>query len=456
MEQFIIKLKNLCKTQPDLALFGMFVFLLPFGTQHFLSVLLPYSDNVFNIWSAAFVYLSDLLLVACIVAWLVRVFKRRFVLANHAWIIWLALLIFTSVLVISSVINPQPQLSWYGAARWIEVFLLCGYVLSVVVTWRRRFMVGVLFFAAVSVQAIVAVLQFLNQQSLGLKWLGESNLSTSIPNVAEIMNDGFTWLRAYGTQPHPNVLAYLLVISLIFGIYLYARVKSTSWRVAISALTGLQIMALIMTFSRTAWLGLLIGVGALIILCITWRGPRPWIHRLSIRALYPLIITGIITCASLITLWPLILGRLTTEDANGDQAATYRRELNLLGWDRFASHPIFGIGPKQFVPSMVAEQAIITEPWKFQPVHNGFLLLLVENGIGGFFAFGIIIMTKFYTQGRRLKNVPRGTFFDQNTDVLYVFIISSTVLASLFMMLFDHYILDIQQSSLTFWLLLGL
>lgn len=455
MEQFITKLKSLCKTQPDLAIFGIFVFLLPLGTRRFIAVLLPYSDQVFNFWSAAFLYLSDILLAICVCLWLFRVLKRRFRRTERSRLMWLMMGLFTTILVISTVLSPYPQLSWYGAVKWVEVFLLCGYTLSVVVTWRRRFMVGVLFFAAVSVQAILAVLQFLNQQSLGLKWLGESTLGTSIPDVAEVVVQGQTWLRAYGTQSHPNVLGYLLVVALMFAIYLYVRVKSANWRVAISALAGLQVMALIMTFSRTAWLGLLLGVGALVVLCIVWRGPISWFKKFSPRSLYPLFITGLISVIALITLWPLVTGRFTVMDANGDMAVSYRRELNLLGWDRFASHPIIGIGPKQFVPSLVTVPAVITEPWKFQPIHETYLLLLTETGIIGLVGFGAVIIIKFGSQAKKLKNVPRGTFFYQNSDILYVFILISILVLSLFVMLYDHYILDIQQSSLTFWLLMG-
>ncbi len=129
MEQYLLKIKNLCRTQPDLAIFGIFVFLLPFGTRRFITVLLPYSDQVFNFWSAAFVYLSDILLVSCLVVWFIRVVRRRFVGSNQFRVSWFVMALFTVVLIISTVINPELQLSWYGVARWIDVFLLCGYVL---------------------------------------------------------------------------------------------------------------------------------------------------------------------------------------------------------------------------------------------------------------------------------------------------------------------------------------
>lgn len=456
VEQFWSKIKTLWKNQPDLVIFGIFVFFIPVGSSKFITVLLPYSDQVFNVWTGAFVYFSDILLVAVLALWLIRWLRGRFVLGNNVRFIRLLLVTLTAILVISTVVSDSSYVSWYGVIRWVEGFVLCGYTLVMITTWRRRLMVCVLFFAAMSVQAIVAVIQFATQQSLGLKWLGESVLNTSIPNVAEVIAQGDLWLRAYGTQPHPNALAYLLIISLMLAIYLYARIKTWNWRITISALAGLQIMVLIMTFSRTAWSALFVGFGALIVLLLVWHRSAGFLHRITARSVIPLLLTGIISIVAVIAMWPMISNRFTAGDLNGDLAVSYRQQLNSFGWDRIAANPILGIGPKQFVPSLTSNPEILAEPWRFQPIHNNYLLISVESGILGLGVFVVIIITKFVGMGSHLRNVPRGTFCQAKTDVLYVFIILGCLTASVYVMFFDHYIQDIQQSSLTFWLLMGL
>ncbi len=456
MEQFWQKFKWLLVTQPDLVVFGIFIFLFPFNTRKFLNILLPYSDQVFNTWSAFFLYLSDLLLLLVLALWLYRILNHKFRFSGPRLGFIAGLSAFLLIMTVSTIARSGGILSWSGILRTFEFGLLAFYALSVIVTWRRRFMVMALFFSAMSLQAVIGVVQFITQKSVGLSVLGESALSTQIWDVAEVVSQGQIWLRAYGTQVHPNVLAYLLTISLIFGVYLYARVRSISWRMAISALAGLQLMVLVMSFSRTGWLGLIIGLGCLVILCLVWGKSHLTKLGRPLVSLAPLIITAVILLGSLVSLWPLLSDRITVSDSHGDLASSYRIELKNLGWDRFAIHPIIGIAPRQFVPSLSAEDSVASSPWKFQPIHNVYILMLVEIGVLGVVAFSILIGSKIRRLFRIIKNVPRGTFFAHNIDVLYVFIVFSCLLVSLLCMLFDHYIYDIQQSSLMFWLLLGI
>ncbi len=456
MEQFIKKLKNLITNQPDLIWFGFFIFLLPFNIGKFLGIALPYSDQVFNHWTAVFLYVSDAILLVAILLWLIRIFRGRFrVKMGSRWLMF-GLLLFTVAILISLFANPGWPASLLGFGRWVEILLIITYISLMVVTWRRRFAVILIWFIAISIQAFIAVFQFLLQQSLGLKLLGESVLSVHLQNVAKIVVDGQIWLRAYGTQVHPNVLGYFLVISLIFAGFLYARVRSVPWRIIISSLAGVQIMALVMCFSRTAWLGLVLGLGVLVVLCLIWRVGRASAVGLDIRRILPLLITMAVLVATVIAYKPMIQSRLVTGDSNGDLSLSFRQELNQLGWNRFSTQPLTGQGLRQFVPSLKDEPSICAEPWKFQPIHNAFLLILVETGIFGLLAWLLIIAAKFIILFGKLKNVPRGTFFYRNTDVLYVFTIISAFAASVFLMTYDHYIFDVYQSAVLYGLILAL
>ena len=436
--------------------FGFFVLLLPFNIKKFLAILLPYSDVVFNTWTAAFLYLSDLLLGLILILWLIRIIKKKFVVSRPLLIIPMNLLAFVIFVSISTLLWTNQAVSWLGVIRWAEILIIMVYATSVITTWRRRITLVAIWFFTMTFQAVIGLLQFVQQRSVGLKWLGESVLSTSITNVAEIVVGEHAWLRSYGTQVHPNVLGFLLVISLLFGFYLYVRVKSGSWRVVISALAGLQSIALITTFSRTAWISLVLGFGVLGVLCILWRRFSPLRMIGNVKSYYPLIITASVLVAGIISFWPMISARLVTGDSHGDMAVSIRQELSQKGWDRFAEHPWFGIGLNQFVASLSKDSEITSQPWKFQPIHNVCQLALVETGIIGVALLGYIVLRRLSQIFLKLKNVPRGTFFNRQNEVLYVFVISSGIFASLFLMTFDHYIFDVYVSMLVMGLLLSL
>jgi len=55
---------------------------------------------------------------------------------------------------------------------------------------------------------------------LGLQLLGESFLAPHLSGVAKISTEQGLVMRAYGTFPHPNILATFLIISIFAGITL--------------------------------------------------------------------------------------------------------------------------------------------------------------------------------------------------------------------------------------------
>jgi hypothetical protein len=172
------------------------------------------------------------------------------------------------------------------------------------------------------------------------------------------------------------------------------------------------------------------------------------------------------------------------------------------------SSPIAGIGSGQFVLEMQKYSQIQLEYWQFQPVHNVFLLIWSELGIIGLFIFLWFIWKLFRACPERLncstqkrnnlfhpekdQNVPRvsrgnklfhveqfislrdGTFSDYgasvehsdlsghawNNLILYgmeqLIIFRGILLGLILIMLFDHYLWDIQQGQIIFWLLAGI
>ena len=111
--------------------------------------------------------------------------------------------------------------------------------------------------------------------------------------MAKIVVDGEKIIRAYGTFPHPNVLAGFLLMSLFISFYFLFSIKKLSplvipakagiqylnhfkqflkqnWQFSLLiTLISVQFLAFILTFSRTAWLAGLFSLFCFIIYYLT-------------------------------------------------------------------------------------------------------------------------------------------------------------------------------------------
>ncbi|MCX6765435.1 MAG: O-antigen ligase family protein [Candidatus Moranbacteria bacterium] len=303
-------------------------------------------------------------------------------------------------------------------------------------------------------QSIMAILQFVLQHSVGLFWLKESIISPYLPGVAKIILGGEKFIRAYGLFPHPNILGGFLIFSIILTL-LYRKMfrveqidichserseikldlsprppLADKLGMTLFLATIIQIAALILTFSKSAILGLFIALFYLI-----YKGkddliPRKWLERAFIFL-------------AIVFLVFLILKL----DINSFFTQSWEERLFFLNVSRetFLSHPLLGVGMGQFVLNFPEFTGIQT--WQFQPVHNVFLLVLNELGLVGLSLFVWFIWKLM----RHLKSVPRGTLcgeLSQTASVLF--------LAFIVIMLFDHYLWDIQPGQILFWLAAGL
>ncbi|OGI33355.1 MAG: hypothetical protein A2271_03790 [Candidatus Moranbacteria bacterium RIFOXYA12_FULL_35_19] len=405
-------------------------------------------------------------------------------------------------------------------------------------------------------QATIGIIQFFLQTSVGLFFLKESLISPNILGVAKIILNGEIYIRAYGLMPHPNVLGGLLLFSIIItllykkmfhvehqlppsplqgegqGVRLsdvprpsageadgtikekyYSMLNCSTWNNWIiennwffRLILAIQILALILTFSKSAIIGLLIALAYIIVPCGTFNIPFFFIRRragdevcdCSMWNIFgrvehlKLIILSILII--LVSIFIIIKPNLNSLFFNSfDERVFY---LNVPR-GTFGSDPVLGIGAGQSVIMMQKFYSQTLEFWQYQPIHNVFLLIFSELGLLGLGLFVWWLWKLFHPPHRRtsveqfknsphpnlllikekelaplsfirrgaggeVKIVPRGTI--ENND--YILHNNNTYLSSaifsryftgillglIFIMLFDHYIWDIQQGSLLFWL----
>ena len=387
------------------------------------------------------------------------------------------------------------------------------------------------------IQGIIGIIQFFLQKSIGLFWLRESLISPEILGVAKIILNGEKYIRAYGLMPHPNVLGGFLLFSIIitllykklfhaclpvrqveqdtphlnhilmeeeklnvprgtFSKYLhYFTLNCSTWNncffgnnwIFIFILT-IQTLALILTFSKSAIIGLIIAFFYINVPRGTIHSPFSFIRRRTgdevklFHACLParqveqfkiLILSSLIILISIIFIVKPNLDSIFIKSLN--------ERLFYLDVPRgtFETDPFLGIGAGQSVLSMQKFYSQTLEFWQYQPVHNVFLLIFSEFGLIGLGLFIWWLWKLFHSP----KNVPRGTIKNKELNIeqlnnrekgiidnnKYILNNNNTYLSSiiilryfkgillglLFIMLFDHYLWDIQQGSLLFWLTAG-
>ena len=459
--RFIPKLKYL--------FFFLFIFSLPLQKRHIFSDTLLAGE--FNEWTAISLYLSDIFLILTFLFWLAE-FLVKHRMKPHPFQshitypilpITYYLLPITIISAFSLINAENLNLAIFRLAKLLELIFLFFFIIKNLKIQRSRHYAYAIFLFTMIIQSLIALVQYGQQKSLGLKILGENNLSPQIIGVAEIVVAGEKIMRPYGTFPHPNVLAGFLITAIMFCFYFWVLEKTREHdylKIILLCLISIFTITLIFTFSRSAWLGLVI---ALIIFIIIGNGEKSFAptntgnknfcslpdnqknYRKKIKTLLPalsvLTLTAIIVS---IIFWPQIASRgAVTDSPSGDFALSNRVFLNQIAFNFISEQPWFGIGIGNFTTRLRAFAPQLPS-WRIQPSHNIYLLWAAEIGIPGLLLF-LFFIWRAISFG--LKQICK------NTEIAFLL---SLLFAYLAIGLLDHYFYDLQQGMLIFWLVLGL
>ncbi len=425
----------------------------------------------FNEWASAYFYITDILIFALVFLWLARRIKEGF----RSRFDWLerALFLFLLVSGLSIIVSNNLWLSFYSWIKLLELAALFLYVknnFSLLFELKKFWQI---FIAGAAFQAAIALVQFFKQGSLGLKIFAESPISPDIAGVAKIVVEGEKIIRAYGLVPHPNILATILVLAIFGLVYLFIknytnmchsrengnlgtvpakggnyiesrfRLKAgmTKGAIVLAVFVLVFILisfALFFTFSRSV---IIIGLGLLVI----------WLVYLLRQSQFrkPALIAGLFFIFGFLFLvlifWPYFSARYDIVALGQSQALNLRVFYSKMAWDIIKGSPIFGIGQGNFVWTI--SSLGLLENWVYQPVHNIYLLIAAETGILGLLAF-LLFLFKVIRSVSQQKLEAAG-------DKLTVYCLLFTVCCLLTIGFFDHFLWDLQQGQLMFWLFLG-
>lgn len=457
----------------ELVLFYLFIFFIPLEKRHVFETSISRIDGHFIEWNSAALYLSDIVLGLIILFWIIRFLislKTKTKQKNNQEIKVL-LLMFTLFILVSliSALNSQfTKLSLYHLVKIAEYGLFFFYIICNIKTIKKITSTLLVFIFSGILQAILGTLQYLKQGSFNLKMFGEVDLSPTLQNISKIDVFGEKLIRAYGTFPHSNVLACFLFIAIIFTICLIFMALNNVvviHKLPLQKFIRLPILVfvlyilslgLLLTFSRSGWLACLLSIIfialTILFLSSSFRTFLANQFQRNFSKINILIVLVLFISLTIAIFWPQITSRDIGSNPEDDYSVSGRALYNQLAGNIIKDNLMLGIGPGLFVFHSAQYLLEGFEWWQMQPVHNVYLLILSEQGILGFITFLAFILY-ILSRIRNFNFKQKETNF--NKQILIISLTS--ILFSLFIiMLFDHYLWDIQQGSLCLWLVLGL
>jgi O-antigen ligase len=354
----------------------------------------------------------------------------------------------------------------------LHLFLLLGFVVALRNLRPPAWVVVAPLAVLLAVQGALALLQVRAQSTLIgtvlFHWDYEATANQSGAIVIELAN-GSRWLRAYGTFPHPNILGGFLCLALPVVAGAALRLPWRSWVAwLLWGASGLGMVALVLSFSRGAWLGVL---GALVwVWLVRWHTkkpltaparrlkspPRVFGHQTR-AGRFPTThltkIAGLVLVAALVgglvvVLGPMLQSRLLLNGVPLEQRSVDERVILLEASAVFISkHPLLGVGAGN-MPLVELNYPPTSDI--AQPAHNVPLAIAVETGLGGLLLWLIAPLTILWAVWRRRKE-------ELAADCGHWALIGSAALvAVLIAAQFDHYFWSQPIGRLMFWLTLGL
>ncbi len=374
----------------------------------------------------------DFALAAAVGVWLLGIVtgrQRRLITAPVA----LPLLLFMLVAVFAFIFGlANGPLTPTLLRKFAELLLSLGFVLVVTDycrTWPRlERLVRCLMIMGAAAAAL----------AIGLWLLPDDTANTALNALTRVGYPG-GWViryieenpelseRAIGTSVDPNSLGgLLLMVGALLGPQLVSR-RPLFRRVVVWGMAGLVFVALVLTFSRGAMLGLAAGLGFVAV------------------ARYRRLLPYMVVVALLLLLLPITQDYIArfVEGFQGADLATqmrfgeYKDALILIG-----RYPIFGVG---FAGSPDVDL--------YLAVASVYFTIAGRMGLLGLLAFFGVIGTVFI-YARRHRHAARA---DERRDAVWLGLHAALV-GALVAGVFDHYLfnMDFHHAVTIFWLTLGL
>ncbi|MBR5153096.1 MAG: O-antigen ligase family protein [Clostridia bacterium] len=305
----------------------------------------------------------------------------------------------------------------------IYLVFICGYflVIHLIQTPKQLQNLLTVFVLSGTAVCLYGILQYIFGWNINQAWMDE-----------EMFSD--IKMRIYSTLENPNVLGEYILLVLPVSIGLMWTRKDWLQKVVYAGISGMMALALILTFSRGCWVGLLVAAAVF----VTFAAGKLWGLALVVLPMLPAVLPE------------SILNRFTSIGDMKDSSTSYRVYIWMGTLAMMRDFWVSGIG-------MGAEAFKAVYPfYSYNGIvaphsHNLFLQIMVESGIGGIAVF-LLILAFF------LKRMMEGYQFGGGKGMplsTMITAISAGVCGFLVQGMFDNCFYN-YRVLLVFWYVLGL
>ncbi|MCI0491686.1 MAG: O-antigen ligase family protein [Planctomycetes bacterium] len=339
----------------------------------------------------------DRIVLAAVVAAFVIQWRLGMVEAKRLvggdWLLAALLLVLTT----SALLNGQPEVA-NPDSTWGR--LAFSYYLSSLLYWiarqasltRREWQLLLTAFVLLGTYlALTAVAEITG------KW------SFVFPRYIANPNLGIHFGRARGPNLNSASLGIFLTACLWCGWCLLSRVVRPWQQLAILLVLPLMVLGVFLTYTRSAWLGLV--ASGLVVAAL--QIPRRW--------RFPVLTTAMLGGVLITALsWGHLIGlQREGSAAESHHSVDQRKSFAYVSWQMFKDHPIDGVGLGRFYDLKLPylsdrRQEVELESIRALNHHNTLLSFLVETGMLGLAAFlaVFVIWTKYAWQLAKNRAIP--------------------------------------------------
>jgi putative inorganic carbon (hco3(-)) transporter len=242
------------------------------------------------------------------------------------------------------------------------------------VEWDRRLLVLVLWVVAIEAVAFVLV-GTIEYASRDLFWNDQVIRS----------NEFHTYFRVNSIFWDPNIYGRYLALAIVIAMSALLWAKERKTMSLLTALVAVLWLGLVPTFSQSSFAALLVGLAVLAALRWSWR--------------WTLVALGVgAVLAAIVVLFAGGSSKLSPDRFNVDTGG--RANLVSGGADLFAQRPLWGYGAGSF-PRAYREHAA-TKKVPVSVSHTEPITVAAEQGLIGFLAYAMLLITALWTMGTGL------------------------------------------------------
>jgi O-antigen ligase len=421
------------------SLFYLFIFLLPIQTRWIYKS--EKLNGFFWEYGSQAIYATEILLGLIFLLAIFYLIKKNliksrvnfYLRSNKTWLI--------ALLIIGSFILPVIFALNKNLALYKLTFIILGLaLLFFIIAFRPDIRkTGYFLVASGLLQSGIAIIQVIQQKVIASSIFGIAFQNPSLIGTSVIESNGERILRAYGTLRHPNILGGFLALCLLITLGLYLEEKIFKKKIVLMIAFIITFAGLLLTACRSAFLGLLCG---LIFFIFLMR------KNSSARKFFAKIIIGGFCLMSIFSLiWPQFIINRVTGDGRLEEKSIEER---LVGYQDFRqllqNHWMTGVGYGNYTLALSQIKPGLPA-YSYQPIHNAFLLVLIENGLIGIMAICYI----FYLMLRHIKK----KIFTFNRESLTIAFSSSSI-CLIIIGLCDHWLYSFYFGIMLLFLILGL